>query len=56
VKSDPKLEMVASLGRRTALVRLARSAFALDRIFDGVPWGVGLLFAAHKRATSRRGS
>jgi SAM-dependent methyltransferase len=48
VEDDPKLRTVASLGRRRWLVRAVMGAFACDRVFDGVRWGVGVLFAARK--------
>jgi SAM-dependent methyltransferase len=48
VGDDPTLRAVAGLGRRRLLVALVRSLFALDRLFDGVPCGVGLEFAAAK--------
>jgi SAM-dependent methyltransferase len=46
VGEDAGLRAVAGLGRRHWLVGMVRAAFALDRVFDGVPWGVGLLFVA----------
>lgn len=46
---DPALRRVSGLGRRRWLVTLVRAAFELDRLFDRVPWGVGLLFVARKR-------
>jgi len=56
--ADPALRTVAGLGRRRWLVRTVRTVLALDRIFDGAPWGVGLLFAAHKPepGTARSGA
>jgi SAM-dependent methyltransferase len=45
---DPALAKVADLGRKRWLVNLVRSAFSIDRLFDGAPWGVGLLFRARK--------
>ena len=48
VDHDPALRRVAGLGRRRYLVALVRSVFELDRLFDGAPWGVGLLLAARK--------
>jgi SAM-dependent methyltransferase len=45
---DPALAVVSDLGKRRWLVNLVRSAFAFDRVFDGAPWGVGLLFSARK--------
>jgi ubiquinone/menaquinone biosynthesis C-methylase UbiE len=49
VGSDPTLSTVSSLGRKRWLVALVRSAFVFDRLFDGAPWGVELLFVARKR-------
>ena len=49
VEDDPALRRVSGLGRRRWLVKLVRAAFELDRVFDRVPWGVGLLFVARKR-------
>jgi ubiquinone/menaquinone biosynthesis C-methylase UbiE len=49
VDSDPALSTVSALGRKRRLVALVRSIFSIDRIFDGAPWGVGLLFAGRKR-------
>ena len=49
VASDSTLKTVSALGQRRWLVALVRSVFSLDRIFDGAPWGVGLLFAGRKR-------
>ncbi len=48
VEADPALRAVAGLGRRRWLVRLVRAAFSMDRLFDGAPWGVGLLFVARR--------
>ena len=48
VHDDPALRAVSGLGQKRRLVALVRSLFALDRLFDGAPWGVGLLFAARK--------
>lgn len=52
LECDPALRRVEGLGRRRRLVALVRSLFAVDRLFDGAPWGVGLLFAARKRSHS----
>jgi SAM-dependent methyltransferase len=49
IDSDSKLGTVSALGRKRRLVALVRSLFVFDRLFDGSPWGVGLLFAARKR-------
>jgi SAM-dependent methyltransferase len=48
IDDDPALRTVSGLGRRRWLVAFVRSLFSLDRVFDGAPWGVGLLFAARK--------
>jgi hypothetical protein len=48
VESDPALSTVSALGKRRWLVAVVRSVFEIDRIFDGVRWGIGLLFAARK--------
>jgi ubiquinone/menaquinone biosynthesis C-methylase UbiE len=45
---DPALARVSDLGRKRWLVALVRRTFAIDRLFDGAPWGVGLLFRARK--------
>jgi SAM-dependent methyltransferase len=47
-QQDPALRAVASLGRQRWLVRLVRAVLDLDHLFDGVSWGVGLLFMARK--------
>ncbi len=49
VDDDPALRRVSGLGRQRRLVALVRMLFSLDRLFDGVPWGVGLLFAGRKK-------
>lgn len=48
VDDDPTLRTVQGLGRRRWLVRAVRTALALDRVFDGAPWGVGLLFVGRR--------
>ena len=48
IDDDPALRRVSAHGRRRWLVTLVRSLFAADRVFDGCPWGVGILFAARK--------
>ena len=45
---DRALSRVSGLGRRRWLVSAVRSVFGLDRLFDGLPWGVGLLFVGQK--------
>jgi SAM-dependent methyltransferase len=48
IEHDPSLRRVSALGRRRWLVRLVSVIFDIDRLFDGAPWGVGLLFTARK--------
>jgi SAM-dependent methyltransferase len=48
VDHDPHLRRVSGLGRRPWLVRLVRTVFEFDRLFDGAPWGVGLIFTGRK--------
>jgi hypothetical protein len=48
IEDDTALCTVSALGQRRGLVALVRSIFDLDRLFDGAPWGVGLLFSARK--------
>jgi SAM-dependent methyltransferase len=45
---DPELRRVARLGRSRWLVGVVRVVLELDRLFDGLPWGVGLIYAAQK--------
>ncbi|MEX1310309.1 MAG: class I SAM-dependent methyltransferase [Candidatus Sulfomarinibacteraceae bacterium] len=45
---DPALARVSRLGTKRWLVNVVRRIFGIDRLFDGVPWGVGLLFKARK--------
>ena len=54
VDDDRALRGVAGLGRQRWLVSSVRSIFGLDRIFDGLPWGVGLLFAGQKTELNNR--
>jgi hypothetical protein len=49
VDDDRALSRVSGLGRRRWLVSAVRSVFGLDRLFDGLPWGVGILFAGRKK-------
>jgi ubiquinone/menaquinone biosynthesis C-methylase UbiE len=49
IDGDAALSAVAAMGRKRWLVKAVRTVFALDRLFDGAPWGVGLLFSAQKR-------
>ena len=48
VDDDRALSRVSGLGRRRWLVSAVRSIFGFDQLFDGLPWGVGLLFAGRK--------
>jgi ubiquinone/menaquinone biosynthesis C-methylase UbiE len=48
LERDTMLSRIAGLGRRRGLVRAMSAVFELDRLFDGVRWGVGLLFAVQK--------
>ena len=50
IEQDPTLRRVSGLGSRRWLVALIRAVFEVDRLFDGLPWGVGLIFAARKPA------
>ena len=50
VEQDPTLRAVAGLGRRRWLVKLVRAAFAVDRLFDGAPWGSACSSGADDRA------
>lgn len=49
-ESDSQLNQVLELGRKRWLVRLVRGFFALDRFFDGTPWGVGILFSGFRES------
>ena len=53
-EQDPALRRVSNLGKRRYLVAAVRIAFEMDRLFDGLPWGVGLIFAARKPAPMSR--
>jgi len=53
IDDDRALSRVSGLGRRRWLVSAVRSVFSLDRLFDGLPWGVGLLFSGQKKARIR---
>ncbi len=53
IEQDPALRRVSGLGSRRWLVALVRAVFEADRLFDGVPWGVGLIFAGRKPAEAR---
>jgi SAM-dependent methyltransferase len=48
LEDDPALAKVSDLGKKRWLVNVVRRVFSVDRLFDGAPWGVGLLFCARK--------
>lgn len=48
VDDDATLRTVQGLGRRRWLVRVVRWVFSLDRLADGTPWGVGILYRGTK--------
>lgn len=48
LEDDPALARVSDLGKKRWLVNCVRGSFDIDRLFDGAPWGVGLLFKARK--------
>lgn len=48
IEDDASLRRVSRMGKRRLLVKVVRSAFSFDRLFDNVPWGVGLLFVGRK--------
>ena len=52
VERDPALRTVQRLGRRRWLVAAVRALFRLDRFFDRLGLGVGLLFSARKPPAS----
>lgn len=49
VESDTALQGVARAGKSRALVSLVRNVFAIDRLFEFIPFGPGLLLVAKKR-------
>jgi len=49
VTEDKALRSIASAGKKRWLVRAARSVFAIDRLFEFIPFGPGLLLVARKR-------
>ncbi|MEN8164253.1 MAG: class I SAM-dependent methyltransferase [Acidobacteriota bacterium] len=48
IEGDASLRRVSSLGRKKFLVKIVQAAFSIDRLFDNVRWGVGLLFVGRK--------
>jgi len=53
IDDDPALRRVSALSRRRWLVSAVRMVFGFDQLLDGLPWGVGLLFAAQKVERAR---
>ncbi len=49
VEQDASLMRVSNLGRKRLLVKIVQAVFGIDRMFDNVRWGVGLLFVGRKR-------
>lgn len=50
--SDAALRSVARAGRSPLLVRLVRALFSIDRLFEIIPFGPGLLLVARKAPRS----
>jgi SAM-dependent methyltransferase len=48
VDEDAALQSVAKAGRSRGLVRIVRAVFALDRLFEWIPFGPGLLMVGRK--------
>jgi hypothetical protein len=48
VDEDAALQSVAKAGRSRGLVRVVRAIFALDALFQWIPFGPGLLMVARK--------
>src|ERR1051326_5480774 len=49
VDEDPALRSIARAGRARGAVRLVRALFSLDRLFEWIPFGPGLLLVARRR-------
>ena len=49
VDEDAALRSIARAGRARAAVRLVRAVFSLDRLFEWIPFGPGLLLVARRR-------
>ena len=49
VDDDAALRSIARAGRARAAVRLVRAVFSLDRLFEWIPFGPGLLLVARRR-------
>ena len=50
VEEDTALQSVARAGRSRTLVALVRAVFSVDRLFEWIPFGPGLLLVARKRS------
>ncbi len=48
IEDDVSLMRVSNLGNKRILVKIVQAAFSIDRLFDNVRWGVGLLFVGRK--------
>ena len=48
VDEDAALQSVAKAGRSRGLVRIVRAVFAVDRLFEWIPFGPGLLMVGRK--------
>jgi len=49
VDEDAALRTIARAGRARTAVRLVRAIFSLDRLFEWIPFGPGLLLVARRR-------
>ena len=49
VEEDPALQSIARAGKSRALVAIVRAVFAVDKLFEWLPFGPGLLLVARKR-------
>jgi hypothetical protein len=49
VDEDAALRSIARAGRARAAVRLVRAVFSIDRLFEWIPFGPGLLLVARRR-------
>jgi SAM-dependent methyltransferase len=49
VDEDPALRSIAKAGNSRALVAIVRAVFAVDKLFEWLPFGPGLLLVARKR-------
>jgi SAM-dependent methyltransferase len=49
LEGDAALQSIARAGRSRALVAIVRAVFSVDRLFEWLPFGPGLLLVARKR-------